>query len=681
MRRLFLILAVLSAAPCYGEPFRDTLQSLGQPTLGADATHLDDVELQWGHAAVRLTGEIESVVAAGGAVGFAFEGTGRLEMTIPDGPFRQAVLTSLDDQAGWKPSPGEPAYGVGFRSAVFFTDRQPEGLDREGHVTSAALAKVMTRTLERWSESPYVQPDHALAAGHFDPQPGDRIIAFLWDGHDDLLYRCDGLTDHEERLGRWKKITGGGLSLWITETLIQQPVAFDPRVRPIHDVTQTAIDLELVSPDNEMVDEHVVTEITAHRDGVRLVRFDLLNGRSERYARWDERQAPFDIVSITDEGGQPLEFSHRYDELLVLLREPLRRGQNVTLTIDSKGALLKNFKGDNYTVLGNMAYLPQLDINATMAPFHVVAKVKEPFIALSCGKTVRRWKDGDMNCLEAREERPLAFPFVVVGDFEVHETDKGGYHLNIYSYAMGKERGAKNLARNGLAILDFYSNGMLDFPYGELDVVEIPYFRHFFWQAPAGLVEITSEGLAPISGDTSDLDTLIRRYASKGQNSRYAHEIAHQWFGNVVSWATPYDNWLSESFAEYLSYMFMSEGAKDRRKAKVQFRQWEIDVKECSDVSSIYGASSLNGSRTTESCYTQLLYGKGPYVLHALRAEMGDQNFKKMLYFLTTKADEKKLKVTTEDVIQFVNALSGRDLRPWFDRYIYGTEVPSIDGT
>lgn len=396
MRRLFWVLAVLIAVPCFGGPFEETLKMLGQPTLGADATHLDDVELQWGHATVRLSGDIESVVAAGGAVGFAFEGTGRLEMTIPDGPFRQAVLTSLDDEAGWKPSPDEPAYGVGFRSAVFFTDRHPERLDREGHVTSAALAKVMTRTLERWTDSPFVQPDHALAAAHFEPRQGDRVIAFLWDGPDDLLYRCDGISDHEERLGRWKKISGRGISLWITETLIQQPVAFDPRVRPIHDVTQTAIDLELVSPDNEMVDEHVV------------------------------------------------------------------------------------------------------------------AKVKDPFIALSCGKTVRRWKEGEMNCLEAREERPLAFPFVVVGDFEVHETDKGGYHLNIYSYAMGKERGAKNLARNGVAILDFYSNGMLD--------------------------------------------------------------------------------------------------------------------------------------------------------------------------FLTTKADEKKMKVTTEDVIQFANAISGRDLRPWFDRYVYGTEVPPIDG-
>lgn len=48
-------------------------------------------------------------------------------------------------------------------------------------------------------------------------------------------------------------------------------------------------------------------------------------------------------------------------------------------------------------------------------------------------------------------------------------------------------------------------------------MAEIPYFSHFFWQAPAGLVEITTGGF----GHTS-VSNLSSRYASKGQNARYA---------------------------------------------------------------------------------------------------------------------------------------------------------------
>ncbi len=49
------------------------------------------------------------------------------------------------------------------------------------------------------------------------------------------------------------------------------------------------------------------------------------------------------------------------------------------------------------------------------------------------------------------------------------------------------------------------------------------------------------------------------------------------------------------------------------RGREVQLREWETDVKECSEFASVYGASALNGDSGHTRCYTQLLYGKGPY--------------------------------------------------------------------
>jgi aminopeptidase N len=80
-----------------------------------------------------------------------------------------------------------------------------------------------------------------------------------------------------------------------------------------------------------------------------------------------------------------------------------------------------------------------------------------------------------------------------------------------------------------------------------------------------------------------------------------------------------------------------------------------------------------------QQCYTQLLYGKGPYVLHALRQEIGDETFKKLLYYMTVQPHKKRMKVSTEDVIQLVNVLTGENYRPWFERYVYGTEVPELE--
>jgi hypothetical protein len=676
MRCLIVLLLILIANGATGSTLESTLASLANPTMAGNAENVESFEFEVGNAVFSIDGEVEGVLGAESVVGFAFKGSGSMSISLPPGPFRQANLTTIRDEFSGKRA-SEGVFNAEFEGGVFFTNRVPASLFSGENVTSSRLADIVDRSVERWGETRYPGLDHVLAPFVLEDTSKTVVVAVLWKGSDDALFLYDPIGQRQELFGRLKKQSGVGGSYQTLDLVVQQPAGIDLKTRPQPLLVQTAIDLEIVSTDNELATEVTTTTLEAGPEAVRTVNFSLLNGRSERYRPWDDQEFPIVVSKVTRDDGTELEFSHKYNELLVLLPEELSPGSTVTLTVEAEGGFLKNFSGDAYLVLGNMAYLPQLQIYDTAASFRSVVKVKEPYIPMACGKTVRRWTENGLNCVESFEEKPISFPFVVVGDFVVTEENRKGYDIRIYSYASAKKRGSKNLIRNGLAVLDFYSNGMEPFPYKELEVIEIPYYRHFFWQAPAGLVEITSEGLNPLSGDSSDLNTIIKRYASKGQNSRYAHEIAHQWFGNLISWGTPYDNWISESFAEYLSYLFMSEGAKDKTKAKVQLREWETDVEECSRFSSIYGASALNGDPAHQQCYTQLLYGKGPYVLHALRHEMGDENFKKMLYYLTTQAAKKPgMKVITEDIILFASTLAGKDYRPWFDKYIYGTEVP-----
>ncbi len=677
MRAALAVLLVLCASAAPGGELERTLASLSAPVLGGNAEMLEGVSVEIGNAVLTLDGAAEALLGAQRRIGFVFSGSGTLAITIVDGPFRQTNLTNLADDLKWKPGP-DHVFVHHFDTAVFLTPELPAGVSGGEKSTMTQLSEVVDRSWERWARTRMPQLDHLLAPFVLESPRGDLMLALLWGGDGDAVYSFDGADDRMERYGRWDRATTPSGTFFYPDLTIEQPVSFDPRRRPLPAIMQTAVDLELISTDNVDATQRTTVELTALESGPRLVDFGMRNGRSKDGKDWDRQDAPITVSRISRSDGTELEFSHKYHRLLVLLPEPLKAGQKVRLTVEAEGGFLKNFSGDSYMVLGNWDYLPQLEIYSMMASFRSVVKVKDPYLPIAAGRTLRRWQEDGLNCLESEEPRPLAFPFIVVGRFEVAEERDERFDLRVYSYAMSKDRGARRLIRNGLAILDFYSNGMAPFPYGELEVIEIPYYRHFFWQAPAGIVEVTSEGLDPFGGDSSDLNTLIKRYASKGQNSRYAHEIAHQWFGNLVSWGTASDNWLSESFAEYLSYLFMSEGAKDRTKAAVQLKEWKTDVDECSAVSSIYGAPALNGSSRNQQCYTQLLYGKGPYVLHALRQDMGDEAFKKMLFFLTTQAAKKNMKVVTEDLIQFVNAVSGKDYRPWFERYVYGTEIPSL---
>jgi hypothetical protein len=675
---LIFIALTLFATVVGAATFVEDLDALKEPSLGADARSVTDARWTWGNTTFRFSGEVESVLAGGQTVGFALSGTGAIDVTVAEGPFHQANLSTLKTH-GHKS--GDTVSRT-FEQAVVFTDSTPDALASGERTTSSRLADILSRSLERWRDTRFPQMDAVLAGSVYNASHGTTAMAMLWcDDGRDLVYTVDTEIDRDENLYQWEKFTRASMNFYRLEPLVQQVVnASVMRNRPIPELRQTDIHIEVTSPDNEMVYQTTTTTLTAARQGIRLATLNLTNGKTERYAEWFEREDPFTVTSVTTTDGTAVEFAHRYDDLMVLLPTTLNTGDSIELIIKAEGRLLKNYQGDSFLVLGNMDWFPSLSIFEVHAPVRVTVKVKEPFHAIAVGEDVRRWtEEGGIVALESYEDSRVSFPFVVVGDFVTLEEEKGPYRIKIHSYATAKKRGAKALARNGLAILDYYSNGMEDFPYGELEVVEIPYFRHFFWQAPSGLVEITSEGLAPIAGDTSDVDTIMRRYASKGQNARYAHEIAHQWFGNVVSWGSQHDNWISESFAEYLSYMFMSEGGGEKKKAMVQLKEWKIDVDECSDRGSVYGASSLAGSSTNRGCYTQLLYGKGPYVLHALRQDMGDENFKKMLYFLTVQANKKNLKVITEDIIQFASAVGGKDYRPWFEKYIFGTEIPPVE--
>ncbi len=264
--------------------------------------------------------------------------------------------------------------------------------------------------MERWGETRYTGIDHMLAPFVLDTMSQPIVAAILWKGGDDTIFIFDPVNQRQELYGRLRKESGVGGSFSYLDVIVQQPAGLDLKTRPEHRVFQTAIDLEFVSEDNELAREVTTTTVRAGGEPVRLLSFSLMNGRSERYRKWDDQEFPITVSGVTDQSGRALEFSHKYDELLVLLPEPLQPGSSASITVVAEGGFLKNFSGDAYLVLGNMAYLPQLDIYDTAASFHSVVKVKEPFLPMACGRTVRRWTEDGMNCVESLEEKPIAFP-------------------------------------------------------------------------------------------------------------------------------------------------------------------------------------------------------------------------------------------------------------------------------
>jgi aminopeptidase N len=153
-----------------------------------------------------------------------------------------------------------------------------------------------------------------------------------------------------------------------------------------------------------------------------------------------------------------------------------------------------------------------------------------------------------------------------------------------------------------------------------------------------------------------------------------AHEIAHQWFGDSVTESTWADLWLSEGFATYFAGLVIQHYEGETR-----FRDY---MQEASD--KYFGFEKNNRiplhDTETENLYRLLNpnnYHKGAWVLHMLRAELGDEDFFRGIRFYYD-AHRGSL-ASTEDLRAAFEKTSGKNLKEFFASWIYGAGHPRYE--
>jgi aminopeptidase N len=145
-----------------------------------------------------------------------------------------------------------------------------------------------------------------------------------------------------------------------------------------------------------------------------------------------------------------------------------------------------------------------------------------------------------------------------------------------------------------------------------------------------------------------------------------SHELAHQWFGNSVTCGSWSDIWLNEGFATYLTGLYFE---RFDAAAFPSFRRDLVNEIQSEPDGSVWVADTQDVSRIFSG---RLTYYKGAMVLHMLRRYLGDAAF-----FVGCRAylQHPNLQygyVHTQDLQQAMESASGRDLEPFFSRWVYG---------
>ena len=154
-----------------------------------------------------------------------------------------------------------------------------------------------------------------------------------------------------------------------------------------------------------------------------------------------------------------------------------------------------------------------------------------------------------------------------------------------------------------------------------------------------------------------------------------AHELAHQWWGQAVGWKNYHEQWLSEGFAQYFAALYAQKTRGERTFIEMlrQFRRWSLSDSDQGPVHLGYRLGLVKGNVRV---FRALVYNKGAAVLHMLRRLLGDDVFFSGLRRFY--ADRRYQKAGTEDLERALEAESGRVLDRFFERWIYGTDIPRV---
>lgn len=149
-----------------------------------------------------------------------------------------------------------------------------------------------------------------------------------------------------------------------------------------------------------------------------------------------------------------------------------------------------------------------------------------------------------------------------------------------------------------------------------------------------------------------------------------AHELGHQWWGDMVTCRTWHDIWLNEGFATYSEALY-----QERRTGVVNpsaYFSAMLSRKPSDPSQTVYVYNVGNGGAIFSS---NAVYQKGAWVLHQLRGVVGDATFFQIL--ADYRAAYEGSAATTDDFANIAAATYGQDLGWFFDEWVYQGGAPN----
>jgi aminopeptidase N len=288
-------------------------------------------------------------------------------------------------------------------------------------------------------------------------------------------------------------------------------------------------------------------------------------------------------------------------------------------------------------------WLPSIDDMNEKIEFDLTLTFDKGYEVIANGKLTNKQINDSTTTWHYDMKQPMSSYLVAlaIGKYNKKvETSKSGIPLEMYYYPEDSLKFEPTYC---------YAKQMFDFLEEEIGVT---YPWQNYKQVPvkdflyAGM-ENTS---TTIFSDTYLIDSIS--FVDKNYVNVNAHELAHQWFGNLVTETSGTHHWLQEGFATY--YALLAE--KDIFGEDFYYWQLYQYVQELLEQEKAGGNTALLDPKSSSITF----YKKGALALYILREKVGDKAFKSAIQNYLKKHEFKN--VETNDFISEIEKTSGQDL-------------------
>lgn len=431
----------------------------------------------------------------------------------------------------------------------------------------------------------------------------------------------------------------------------------DPR--PQFDVTYYEIDLT-IDPENREIAGSVQVRARATVAGLEQITLDLLDN--------------LHVTSVLS-GSSALDFTHTGDELTVTLTHAYQAGELFELTIRYDGTpatLTGGFSAFDFgshrgvpiistlsEPFGARAWWPCKDHPADKADsVDIIITVPFPLTVASNGTLVEVTHNANGSTTFHWSERYPISTYLVslaITNYEIFSdtyrvSENDSMEVQYYVYPEHLDAAREDF-RVTVPMIESYSSTFGQYPF----LAEKYAMAEFPWHGAMEHQTCTSYGAALIRGDHT-YDWVI------------AHELAHQWFGDLITMQSWAHIWLNEGFATYAEALWAEHtggrGSYHAYMARLDPGFFPTSV-------FVYDSTSI------AKLFSTTVYDKGAWVLHMLRHVIGTDLFLHALREYGARFSFGN--ATTEDFRSVCESVAGQDLEWFFEQWVYGVYRPTYE--